>query len=121
EIDGISDDVLEILETYGWPGNIRELENLIERAVVLSKNRIISRGMLPPFLLDPREDGGGENHPGSMRLKDQIHSFQKKAIIDALNRTRGVQKKAAALLGVKPTTLNEMIKRLEIDVTHLPD
>jgi two-component system response regulator PilR (NtrC family) len=121
QIDGVTDDVMEILEAYGWPGNIRELENLIERAVVLSKSRIISREMLPPFLLCPSEDEGGGNHPGSMHLRDQIHSFQKKAIIDALYRTRGVQKKAAALLGVKPTTLNEMIKRLEIDVTHLPD
>jgi two-component system response regulator PilR (NtrC family) len=112
---------MDILEAYSWPGNIRELENLIERAVVLSKSRIISREMLPPFLLSPSEDGGGRNHPGSMHLRDQIHSFQKKAIIDALHRTRGVQKKAAALLGVKPTTLNEMIKRLEIDVTRLPD
>ena len=121
QIDGVTDDVLEILGAYTWPGNIRELENLVERAVVLSKNRIISRDMLPPFLLGPGDDEGGQTQPRSMRLKDQIHSFQKKAIIDALNRTRGVQKKAAALLGVKPTTLNEMIKRLEIDVTDLPN
>jgi two-component system response regulator PilR (NtrC family) len=121
EIEGITDDVLEILESYNWPGNIRELENLIERAVVLSNSRVISREMLPPFLLSPGGGEDGKGHAASMRLKDQIHSFQKKAIIDALNRTRGVQKKAAALLGVKPTTLNEMIKRLEIDVSHLPD
>ncbi len=121
EIEGVTDEVMEILEAYHWPGNIRELENLIERAIVLSKGSVISKESLPPFLLGPSEEDSGGNHPGSMRLKDQIHSFQKKAIIDALQRTRGVQKKAAALLGVKPTTLNEMIKRLEIDVSHLPD
>jgi len=120
-IDSVTDDVMEIMGAYHWPGNIRELENLIERAVVLSKSSIISRESLPPFLLTPRGDEGGQSDLGSMRLKDQIHSFQKKAIIDALQRTKGVQKKAAALLGVKPTTLNEMIKRLEIDVSHLPE
>jgi len=120
-IDGVTDDVMEIMEDYHWPGNIRELENLIERAVVLSKSSVISRESLPPFLLGPRGDEGGQSNLGSMRLKDQIHSFQKKAIIDALQRTKGIQKKAAALLGVKPTTLNEMIKRLEIDVSHLPE
>ncbi|MFA9452302.1 MAG: sigma-54-dependent transcriptional regulator [Candidatus Aminicenantaceae bacterium] len=120
-IDGVTDDVMEIMEAYHWPGNIRELENLIERAVVLSKSSVISRESLPPFLLGPQGDEGREINLGSMRLKDQIHSFQKKAIIDALQRTKGVQKKAAALLGVKPTTLNEMIKRLEIDVSHLSE
>ncbi len=120
-IDCVTDDVMEIMEAYHWPGNIRELENLIERAVVLSKSSVISRESLPPFLLGPRGDEGGQSNLGSMRLKDQIHSFQKKAIIDALQRTKGIQKKAAALLGVKPTTLNEMIKRLEIDVSHLPE
>ncbi|OGD32422.1 MAG: Fis family transcriptional regulator, partial [Candidatus Aminicenantes bacterium RBG_19FT_COMBO_58_17] len=54
EIEGITDDVLEILEDYHWPGNVRELENLIERAVVLSKSKFITRNTLPPFLLDRR-------------------------------------------------------------------
>ena len=92
EIEGVTDEVMEILETYHWPGNIRELENLIERAVVLSKSAVLSKESLPPFLLNPAEEESGEQHQGSMRLKDQIHSFQKKAIIDALQRTWGVQK-----------------------------
>jgi two-component system response regulator PilR (NtrC family) len=121
-IDGVKDDVMTILQGYSWPGNIRELENLIERAVVLSKGRVISRENLPPFLLAQDEDeqiGGAD--PRSLRLKDQIYSFQKRAITDALRRSQGVQTRAAALLGVKPTTLNEMIKRLAIDVNHLAD
>jgi DNA-binding NtrC family response regulator len=121
DIEGISEEVMDILMEYRWPGNIRELENLIERAVVLSKTRIITPESLPPFLLSaPSEDGDGPG-TGNMRLKDQMHIFQKKAIRDALLRTKGVQKKAAALLGVKPTTLNEMIKRLDIDVTDHSD
>ncbi len=121
-IEGVTDDVMAILQDYAWPGNIRELENLIERAVVLSKSHVITRESLPPFLLTPKKgDLSGAAAPRSLRLKDQIYSFQKRAITDALRRSQGVQTKAAALLGVKPTTLNEMIKRLAIDINHLGD
>ena len=118
EIEGITEDVLELLENHDWPGNIRELENLIERAVVLSKSKIITRNNLPPFFLSrPDED----ERPGSLLqddldLKEQTQYYQKKVIIRALKRSKGIQKRAAKSLGVKPTTLNEMIKRLKIDV-----
>jgi DNA-binding NtrC family response regulator len=97
DVQGVSEDVLEILDAHSWPGNVRELENLIERAVVLSRSKVITRDSLPPFLLG-----------------------REAAILAALKKTRGVQNKAASLLGVKATTLNEMIKRLGIDTTNVP-
>ena len=117
EILGVTEDVMEILEDYDWPGNIRELENLIERAVVLTKSKLITRNTLPPFLLAATKE---EQQPvldlnNQLNLKEQIQSYQKIAILEALRKTRGVQKKAANLLGIKPTTLNEMIKRLKIN------
>jgi len=117
----ITEDVMEILLDYDWPGNVRELENTIERAIVLTNAKLITRTSLPSVLLNP---GRGkfqiDNPPNNdLNLKEQIQEFQKKAIIMALKKTRGVQKKAAGILGVKPTTLNEMIKRLDIDVTNL--
>jgi len=120
-IEGISEDVLEILENYDWPGNVRELENLIERAVVLTKSKLISRNMLPPFLLDrgtpDKEIETGEERGRS--LKDQTQDFQRRIILNALRRAKGIQKPAARSLGLKATTLNEMIKRLKIDVDNL--
>jgi two-component system response regulator PilR (NtrC family) len=120
EIEGISEDVFEILDEYNWPGNVRELENLVERAVVLSKSRIITRSSLPPFFLreEAADEGGPEPLEGSLDFKERTQYYQKKIILTALKQTRGVQKKAARMLGVKPTTLNEMIKRLEIDVDN---
>jgi len=120
EIMGVSEDVMEILENYNWPGNIRELENLIERAVVLTKSKIITRNNLPPFLLETKSiEVIPPSLSNNLHLKERVQSYQRKAIVEALKRTKGVQKKAARLLGVKPTTLNEMIKRLNIDADHI--
>ncbi len=119
EIEGVSEDVMEILANYDWPGNIRELENLIERAVVLTKTNFITRENLPPFIVAQREKEAASSETQDLNLKEGLQSFQKKAIISALKQSKGVQKKAASLLGVKPTTLNEMIKRLNIDASDL--
>jgi two-component system response regulator PilR (NtrC family) len=121
EIEGITDDVFEILEDYDWPGNVRELENLIERAVVLSKSKLITRNTLPPFLLDrrPGDEDIAADKEKEPSFREQTQHYQRKVILNALRRAKGVQKQAARSLGLKPTTLNEMIKRLKIDVDSL--
>ncbi len=120
EIEGVSEDVLELFDGYDWPGNVRELENLIERAVVLSPSRLLTRSTLPPFFL---RDNSADDLPSlgedSFDFKTRTQAYQRKVIIAALRKTRGVQNKAAQLLGIKATTLNEMIKRLEIKVDEL--
>jgi DNA-binding NtrC family response regulator len=123
EISGVTEDVLEVLEGYEWPGNIRELENIIERAVVLTKTKLITRENLPHFIYasQGKEETALSPNSNSRTLKEQTQQLQKKWILEALRKTSGVQKDAAQLLGVKPTTLNEMIKRLSIDVHTLAD
>lgn len=122
EFEGVSEDVLEILDAHDWPGNVRELENLVERAIVLSRSKVITRASLPPFLLGQGavDDEALIASEESLDLRDRTQAFQKKIILAALKKTKGVQNKAAKLLGVKPTTLNEMIKRLGIDTGSLP-
>lgn len=119
QVEGVSEDVMEIFMDYDWPGNVRELENVLERAVVLCKSRIITRDSLPPFLLSGRKIFYEELNDGSLDLKEKTAEFQKKLILTALQKSGGVQKKAAQLLGLKPTTLNEMIKRLKINARPL--
>jgi len=120
EIEGVSEDVLKILVNYDWPGNIRELENLIERAIVLTKTNLIIRENLPPFFVSPQgEKSVITSAFQGLNLKKDLQTFQKEAIITALKKSKGVQKNAASLLGIKPTTLNEMIKRLKIDVSDI--
>ncbi len=117
EMEGVTADVLEILDAHDWPGNVRELENLIERAVVLSNGTTVTRDSLPPFLL--RRTGAEEERLGaseeSLDFHERTQAFQRRLILSALKRTKGVQTKAAKILGLKPTTLNEMLKRLRID------
>ncbi len=120
KIIGISEDTMEVINNYDWPGNIRELENLIERAVVLTKSKLITRKNLPPFLLKSQEAEKTVffSSDNKINLKKDLLKYQKTAIINALKKANGVQKKAASFLEVKPTTLNEMIKRLKIDVNN---
>jgi len=117
-IDGVSEDVLEILERYDWAGNVRELENLIERAVVFAKSRIITRENLQAAVFAPaRKEAAAPEFGGEgLAMREQTLAFQKRLIEATLRRAKGIQKNAARMLDVKPTTLNEMIKRLRIDV-----
>jgi two-component system, NtrC family, response regulator PilR len=116
EVDGISPDALQALMDYDWPGNVRELENVIERGVVLTTSKFILRELIPdhvrtspsfhvPHLTVP---------PEGISLKEVIANFERRLIESTLESTGGVQKEAARLLGLKPTTLNEMIKRHNI-------
>ncbi len=112
-------EVMRLLMDYDWPGNVRELENAIERAVVLAPadNRI-SKQLLPPDVLRARMFGPESIDLKKNRhsLKDRVLEFEKSLIWSALRETDGNQKKAARLLGVNPTTLNEKLKRLKLKV-----
>jgi two-component system response regulator PilR (NtrC family) len=107
---------LDLLMEYDWPGNVRELENVIERAVVLTSGPRIDTDLIPdnvrssPRFHIPRF----VVPPEGISFKDVITSVEKRLIEETLEAAGGVQKKAAELLKIKPTTLNEMIKRYEI-------
>jgi len=114
----LAPEALDLLMDYHWPGNVRELENVIERAVVLATGSRIGTNLIPdhvrtapafqiPKFVVP---------PEGISFKDVITNVEKRLIESTLEAAGGVQKRAAELLGIKPTTLNEMIKRYEIGV-----
>jgi two-component system response regulator PilR (NtrC family) len=109
-------DALDLMMDYDWPGNVRELENVIERAVVLSPGTRIDASLIPdnvrssPMFHIPRF----VVPPEGISFKDVITNVEKRLIEETLEAAGGVQKRAAELLRIKPTTLNEMIKRYEI-------
>ncbi len=107
---------LDRLTAYNWPGNVRELENVIERAVVLSSDREIGPDLLPNSVSANPIAGVPDVKipPEGLDFREVIIGHERKYIEAALEAAGGVQKKAAELLHIKPTTLNEMIKRYEI-------
>jgi len=115
-VRGVTPDALQALMDYDWPGNVRELENVIERGVVLTTAAEITRELIPdhvrsaPSFHMPHVSVP----PEGINLRDVIASFERRLIESTLETTAGVQKEAARLLGLKPTTLNEMIKRYNI-------
>jgi two-component system response regulator PilR (NtrC family) len=117
QIESIEVGAMEKLLDYHWPGNVRELENVIERGVVLAQGGQIELSSLPKDL----EAGAGVPAaaaalPEGVGLYDAVARYERQLIESALRRAGGVQKQAAKILGLKPTTLNEKIKRLGIRV-----
>jgi two-component system response regulator PilR (NtrC family) len=112
----ITPEALDLLLDYDWPGNVRELENVIERAVVLSTGPRIDADLVPEHVRSSRRFQMPQFvvPPEGISFRDVITDFEKRLIESTLEAAGGVQKRAAELLHIKPTTLNEMIKRHEI-------
>jgi DNA-binding NtrC family response regulator len=114
-ISGIAPEAMRALLDHDWPGNVRELENAVERAVVLCPGGAIGLELLPDNVLSPeRSDVAVRLPENGSTYKEMVEEYERRLVRTALRRTGGVQKRAADLLRVKPTTLHEIIKRLEI-------
>lgn len=106
QIDVIAPETVKVLQNWNWPGNIRELENMIERMVILTKGRALAA---PPAGLDAPLEA----------TEDNLTEMEREHIIRVLRETRGVLSGtdgAASRLGVKRTTLQSMIKRHRIEL-----
>jgi PAS domain S-box-containing protein len=123
----IAQETIDALTQYDWPGNIRELQNVIERAVVLSQGPILRLGRdLLPFSNDDPEpanevgDGISSDKPkseGDLNAHLSLQQVEKRHILEVLARTEGViegSRGAAKLLGLHPNTLRSRMKRLGI-------
>ncbi len=111
--------VKQVLQTYEWPGNIRELENLVERLSVLVEEDTVSIADLPGCMTGAGTDvtpvcvaGVFQNNIG---FNDAVESYQKSLITHALNKTGWVKAKAAEMLKMNRTTLVEKIKKMDIE------
>ncbi len=116
KVKEITPDAMRVLMDHSWPGNVRELENTIERAVVLSTADRIGTELMPEYLRYPvNTDQPSMVVPAEgVSLKDAVSRYERTMILQSLELANGVQKKAAELLQLKPSTLNEMMKRLGI-------
>ncbi|MFL6468386.1 MAG: sigma-54-dependent transcriptional regulator [Pyrinomonadaceae bacterium] len=124
--ENLSPEVLSLLENYQYPGNVRELENIIERAVVIATTDEITVDCLRPEVRDPElaakmiqqtEGASGDiDIARGVNFYEQVKCFEIDLICRALDQTGGHQSRAARLLGLNATTLNSKIKTYAIQL-----
>ena len=123
KVKGYSDEAIQLLCANGWRGNVRELENLVERTITFAERSVIEAAELPDKFRRPTTDGPalqpmGEFPDEGVDLNKLVQEFETRLIRQALSKTGGVKNQAATLLQIKRTTLVEkMKKRTAVDPT----
>jgi DNA-binding NtrC family response regulator len=116
KIDGIDREVMSAFCEYQWPGNIRELENLIERLIIIKGSGIITIEDLPcKYVGKAPVETHEEFHlpSGCMDFNSVIEGFEKRLITEALQKSGGNKKEAAQMLSLKRTTFIEKLKKMD--------
>ena len=113
----VSQPTLRLLMDYSWPGNVRQLENVLERAITLigERDEILPEDLPPELLERGREDPFAEIHvpDEGLPFNTIVSNLEKSLILKTLAKTSGNKKLAAELLGLKRTTLLEKLKRFQ--------
>jgi two-component system NtrC family response regulator len=116
-VTGIDPDVERLFYEYSWPGNVRELENLIERIMIMSPGGVITPADLPKsFKETAHDDLYIESVPADAKLYDTLTMIEKTMILRALKKTGYIQSRAAELLGIGKSGLNQKIKKYNLDI-----
>ncbi len=114
QITGISKEAQDYLMRYHYPGNVRELANIIERAVVMTREDIITTSDLPPGLNTVQEDSILDPHSFTNPYPEKIAAFERAMIEQALEIKNGNQSQAAKLLGISERHLRSRMQKLDI-------
>jgi len=114
----LSRDAREVLLQHAWPGNIRELQNAIERSLITSEGTLVTAAHLAippgPAAAAPQPEAAPTPPPGSPGF---LQDLERAAILEALQRTHGQKSRAATLLGLTRFQLYKRLKRYQIAVT----
>jgi transcriptional regulator with GAF, ATPase, and Fis domain len=116
KIDGLEPDAQKLLMRYNWPGNIRELENTVERAILLAEGRAIASVDLR--LGEVATTSGTRDHGAVVKIPPTgipLEDIERHALVEALKMSNWVQKDAAELLSISPRVMNYKIKTLGIE------
>jgi DNA-binding NtrC family response regulator len=115
----VAPDALAELERYAWPGNIRELENVVERAALLSDGKEIRLADLPPLHAPAPTSapaGGSDERPLKQRVAAVVREVEREAIVEALRAENGSPTRAARRLGISRASFYQKLKELEIRI-----
>lgn len=111
EVKGFSPECLEVLRKYHWPGNIRELKNLVERTVILCEGDTIALKHFPKHIFTATQKESGE----SIELGRELHEIEKDVIFKTLKMTRNNKTKAAQILGISLKTMHNKLNKYYIE------
>jgi two-component system response regulator HydG len=112
DLQGLSEEALVSLETYHWPGNVRQLRNVIERALIIAEGRMIRKGDLPDAFRTANTSAGSFI---KMPLGSSLHDVEKEMIIRTIEFTGGNKTRAAEILGVSSKTLYNKLEQYELE------
>jgi two-component system response regulator PilR (NtrC family) len=116
KVQRIDDAATERILAYDFPGNVRELENMVERAVALCRDGVIGLETLPPTILDPKKGEDKSRLPlNGANLDEMMNEFERSLLGEAMERCGGVKKKAAALLGISFRSFRYRFEKLGLD------
>jgi two-component system response regulator AtoC len=108
---GLSREAMALLFDYDWPGNIRQLANVLERAAISSRGEVLSENDIRQAFESAPRAGAPEAAPLAGTLRETLRAVERNMIADALRKTSGVQTEAAKLLGVSPKNLWNKIQK----------
>jgi DNA-binding NtrC family response regulator len=118
KITGFSQAAMDAIWAYDWPGNVRELENVVKRLTILSEGPVVSLDDLPENI----QDVSGSRHTDNkvvidneLNLNEAVQDYEKRIILEALEKSNWVKSKAAKLLNINRTTLVAKIKKQNIE------
>ncbi len=109
-VKGVDNEVMKAFMNYEWKGNLRELENMIERAVLLCDCEIIELGQLPPYIQPDKN----HSYEPILNLNDALQNYERLHISNILEETGWNRKKTAELLGIDTSTLYRKMLKLNI-------
>lgn len=107
-----SDEAVRKLQGHSWPGNIRELENIVERCVVITSSDIIDAEDLPAYILNP--DASEQKNALDFKLEDKMDNVEMNTIVKVLQECDGNRTKAAQILGISRRSLHRKISKYNI-------
>jgi two-component system response regulator PilR (NtrC family) len=116
EVEGMDGEAFDMLSTYGFPGNVRELENLIERAVALARGPVIGTALLPPTVTaNPSAGPISRIDDEGVDLEALVATYERSLLSEALSKTGGIKKKAARLLGISFRSFRYRLEKLGLE------
>jgi two-component system NtrC family response regulator len=120
-ISDISKEARTLLLRYPYPGNVRELENLVERAVVLCRGEIITTQDLPFHLKEEKPEKVWQSSKKMKSLPESLEEIERDSILKALHQHQGIQTKAAESLGISERVLRYKMKKYRIRLDEIKE